>query len=69
MESIAFPAISTGIFGYPMEEAARIAFTTIFEEARRLASVRKIRFVLFSGEDQKLHARILEEMANRSPTK
>src|SRR5579875_2934475 len=65
IRSIAFPAISTGIFGYPMEAAARVAFTTIFEELPRLSSVKHIRFVLFSGEDQRIHAKALEETVPR----
>jgi O-acetyl-ADP-ribose deacetylase (regulator of RNase III) len=48
LETIAFPAISTGIYGYPLEEAAPIALGTV---ARVLAaepgSVREVRFVLF----------------------
>jgi O-acetyl-ADP-ribose deacetylase len=43
---VAFPAISTGIYGYPIDEAARVAV-----EAVRTAdtSVREVRFVLFDG--------------------
>ena len=62
IRSVAFPAISTGIFGYPMEAAARVAFAAILGELGRLASVRHIRFVLFSESDRQLHARVLEAM-------
>ncbi len=63
--SIAFPAISTGIFGYPVEEAARVAFTTVLAEVPHLTSVKLIRFVLFSKADLDVHERALGESANR----
>src|SRR5215210_8235073 len=47
VESIAFPAISTGIFGYPAEEAAEVALGTVRDEAQGLERVRLVRFVLF----------------------
>ena len=61
VRSIAFPAISTGAFGYPMEPAARIAFQTILKELDGLTSVKHIRFVLFDEPDRELHGRILKE--------
>jgi len=64
--SIAFPAISTGVFGYPMEAAARVAFTAVFEELPRLSSLKHIRFVLFGSSDHVLHARVLEEVADNA---
>lgn len=48
LESIAFPAISTGVYGYPLDEAAPIALSTVKEFARTPTSVRLVRFVLFS---------------------
>jgi O-acetyl-ADP-ribose deacetylase len=60
--SIAFPAISTGIFGYPIDQAARVALKTIIDEAPRLSAVKHIRMVLFDAADQRLHAEVLEAL-------
>lgn len=63
IDSIAFPAISTGAFGYPIKEAAEIAFSTIRDEIPKLESIKHIRFVLFSEEDLRLHQKILKTIA------
>lgn len=62
--SIAFPALSTGAFGYPMEAAARIALTTVLEEAPGLSVVAHIRFVLFGEDALEIHERVLEELTS-----
>lgn len=59
LSSVAFPALSTGAFGYPVEEAARVALTTVIDMAPSLDSVRLIRFVLHSPRDRDLHAQVL----------
>jgi O-acetyl-ADP-ribose deacetylase (regulator of RNase III) len=51
IDSVAFPAISTGIFGYPFEAATDIALQTILEVIPHLNHVKHIRFVLFGEED------------------
>jgi O-acetyl-ADP-ribose deacetylase (regulator of RNase III) len=61
--SIAFPAVSTGIFGYPIEEAAEIALRTVREEAERLRRVRLVRFVLFGERDLEAHERVLSGLS------
>lgn len=62
LKSIAFPAISTGAFGYPMAEAAEVAIKTIKEMAPQLESVKKIRFVLHSEKDLALHRQVLSRL-------
>lgn len=62
IRSIAFPAISTGAFGYPMEPAARVALTTVLDELPRLSTVRHIRFVLFRAAARRLHTQVLEAL-------
>jgi O-acetyl-ADP-ribose deacetylase (regulator of RNase III) len=59
--SVAFPAISTGIFGYPIEEAADVALRTVREATQGLRVVRLVRFVLFSEGDLRAHERALSE--------
>lgn len=59
IESIAFPAISTGAFGYPVQEAAEAAFRTIMEIVPNLKSIKRIRFVLQSGGDLEIHEKVL----------
>lgn len=56
---LATPAVSTGIFGYPVEEAAGVAFATLADSAE-VRSVRRVRFVLWDERDLHVHARMLE---------
>ena len=63
IDSVAFPAISTGVFGYPVEEAARASLGTVMEETEHLKSVRLVRFVLFGEEDLEVHERVLSELS------
>ncbi len=62
IESVAFPSISSGAFGYPVKEAAKVALGTITETIPGLSHVSKIRFVLFSEEDLKVHEDILSNV-------
>ncbi|MDR9424800.1 MAG: macro domain-containing protein [Marinobacter sp.] len=51
LASVAFPAISTGAFGYPVEDAARVAVAAVREVVPEMSHMRLIRFVLFSDQD------------------
>lgn len=64
LAGVAFPAISTGVFGYPVEPAARVAFLTLLDMADQLHWVKRIRFVLFSNEDLLHHELVLKELAD-----
>ena len=56
LESIAFPSISTGVFGYPVEEAARIAVAAV-----RSGPPLDVRFVCFSRGDLAVYRALLAE--------
>jgi O-acetyl-ADP-ribose deacetylase (regulator of RNase III) len=47
LESIAFPSLSTGVYGYPLEEAAPIALGTIIEHIKKPTSLKQVTMVLF----------------------
>ena len=51
LKSIAFPAISTGVYGYPMSEAAAVSSRTIEQFLRADKSIQKVRLVFFSAGD------------------
>ena len=57
VQTISFPAISTGVYGYPVEDAAGIAFDTVGSHLNRDEStVREVLFVLFDKRTYDLHA-------------
>lgn len=59
-QSIAFPAISTGIYGYPKEEAANIAVNTIFSAAEgRVAEDFEVWLVAFDAETEQLYRQVI----------
>ena len=61
--SVAFPAISMGIYGYPGEDGARVAVATVAEHLRGETRVELARFVLFSEETYDLFAEALAELS------
>jgi O-acetyl-ADP-ribose deacetylase len=64
--SVAFPALSTGAFGYPIEAAAEVALRAVLASAPRLAHVRRVRFVLFGSQAVTVHDETLERLAGGS---
>ena len=54
LESIAFTAISTGVYGYPPEEAAKVASQAVRSSLQGLKSIQEIRFVFFSERELKI---------------
>lgn len=62
ISSIAFPSISTGIYGYPVEEAARIALKTIIDYLKNHPEMKLVRFVLFDPNTYRVYEEALEEI-------
>ncbi|MGR2741055.1 macro domain-containing protein [Billgrantia sp. Q4P2] len=62
LSSIAFPALSAGAFGYPLEDAARIALTTVRETLPHCPGIERVRFVLFDTGSAKLFQDTLESL-------
>lgn len=64
LRTVAFPSISTGAYGFPIDRAALVALGTIIREARSKAEAfDEVRIVLFSAADFKLYADTLDEVA------
>jgi O-acetyl-ADP-ribose deacetylase (regulator of RNase III) len=60
LHSVAFPAISCGIYGYPLEAAARIAVTELRSGLVAAVHVREVLLVAFSAEQEELYRRLLD---------
>jgi O-acetyl-ADP-ribose deacetylase (regulator of RNase III) len=62
ISSIAFPSISTGIYGYPVEEASRIALKTVMDYLKNHPEIKLVRFVLFDSNTFDVYKESLKEM-------
>ena len=62
VESIAFPSISTGAYGYPIDKACPIALTTCIDFVRQNSTIKLVRFILFSDADYAMYVNTLNRM-------
>lgn len=62
LTSIAFPAISTGVYGYPREEACEVAVNSVLEYMRDSGYAMNVVFVLFDDENFSLYEAYLRKL-------
>ena len=62
LRSIAFPAISTGVYGYPMSVAARISLQTVIDYLQTHPNIELARFVLFGLRAYRTFERVLQDL-------
>jgi O-acetyl-ADP-ribose deacetylase (regulator of RNase III) len=62
LKTIAFPSISTGAYGYPIEEACSIALKTVKEFLEKEDTLDEVVFVLFSEYDLKMYLEAANEL-------
>jgi O-acetyl-ADP-ribose deacetylase (regulator of RNase III) len=62
VKSIAFPSLSTGVYGYPLDEAAPIALRTVIEHVKKPTSLQQVMFVLFGADSYAAFERALEAL-------
>ena len=58
-QSIAFPCISTGVYGYPVELAAKVAVDAVRSTLPELGSIREVIFCCFSAGDAAIYSKLL----------
>ena len=62
LKTIAFPAISTGVYSFPFERAALIAINAVKEFGKRNSGIEKVIFVCFLQRDYEIYLRMLNEL-------
>ncbi len=64
--TVTFPSISTGVYGYPMAEAAEVALTTVSEYLQQAdCAVEQATFVLFSRSAYEAHVEAAQRVLGR----
>ena len=63
--SISFPAISTGAFGYPIEQVARISLSAVRDYIMKGTRIKLVRFVLFTQVDYDVYCEALKSLAGK----
>ena len=62
IKSISFPAISTGIYGYPMEASAKIALNTVINELKKKSGIDLVRFVLYNSKAFDIYKSVMKSV-------
>lgn len=62
LKSLSFPSISTGVYSYPVEEAAHVALSTVIEFLQQDTSLKEVVFVLFDSRTLGAYEQVLEEL-------
>jgi O-acetyl-ADP-ribose deacetylase (regulator of RNase III) len=62
-KSISFPSISTGVYGFPIDKASKVAIQTVIDQARG-TSIGEVHFILFSLSDFKIYEDTLKRVSN-----
>ena len=62
LKSVAFPSISTGAYGYPIRDAAKVALETVMEFLRGHPEIKLVRFVLFGRPAYEAYEAMLREL-------
>jgi O-acetyl-ADP-ribose deacetylase (regulator of RNase III) len=62
IESIAFPSLSTGVYGYPLDKAAPIALRTIIEHIQQPTSLKQVMMVLYGNDAYRAFEQALEQI-------
>ncbi len=66
VRSVSFPSISTGAYGYPMEEAAPLALQTAINYLESHTNIELVRFVLFDRRAYQVYEKSLQEILSQS---
>ena len=61
-KTVAFPGISTGVYGYPLENATRLAMDTVSDCLAELPGIEEVRFVTFGDRATEVAERALAEL-------
>jgi O-acetyl-ADP-ribose deacetylase (regulator of RNase III) len=66
LQSVSFPAISTGAYGYPMELAAKVALQSVMDFAGKNTGIKEINFVLFDSPTYQVFADVFKELSPKA---
>jgi O-acetyl-ADP-ribose deacetylase (regulator of RNase III) len=66
LKRVAFPSISTGAYGYPLEEAAPIALKTVMDYLKAHPDIGLVRFVLFGRDANQAYEKALKELVKKA---